>query len=152
MKQLLNNFIQKSGQFFNIILTKLSPQIKHHFDLVHEGKEDLIIVLWVWGGGAYLVSFFIDKFILITKIMFIKWILAILIMIYFIWHIFVIRRCSPKKAPLTAEEKELLKKDRVNRFFRKLFLREPLTKWNPAFIATVIDIYAIVYFMEYLIK
>ena len=125
---------------------------KHHFTIANQGKEDLVIVLWVWGGVAYLLSLIINKLVLLTKIMFIKWVIAILTIAYFVWHIIIIKKCSPKKPPLSETEKERLKKDRVNRFFRKLFLKEPITKWNPPTVATVIDIYIIVCFLSYLIK
>ena len=128
------------------------PKIKHHFDLVHDGKEDLVIVLWVWGGAAYLASFFINKLILFISIIFIKWVLSLLVIAYFVWHIIIIRRCSPKKPPLNKEEQDRIKKDRFKIFFRKLFLKEPFTKWNPSVVATVLDIYVIVYFLEYLLK
>ncbi len=127
-------------------------KIKHHFDLVQSGKEDLVIVLWVWGGGAYLLSFFINKFVLFINLSFIEWIISILVIAYFVWHIFIIRRCSPKKPPLSKEEKEKLKKDRSKRFLRKLFLKEPLTKWNPAIVAIAINLYIIIHFLEYLLR
>jgi hypothetical protein len=135
-------------QFFG----KYYSTIKCHFDLVHKGKEDLAIVLWVWGGGAYLLSFFINKLVLFINLLFIKWIISILVIAYFVWHIIIIRRCAPKKPPLSAEEKEKLKKDRVKRFMRKLFLREPFTKWDPAIVGIAINFYVIVHFLEYLLK
>ncbi len=128
------------------------PQIKHHFDLVHDGKEDLVIVLWVWGGLAYLASFFIGKLVFLVHFMFFKWVISMLVIAYFVWHIFIVRRCSPKKPLLSKEELEQLKKDRFNRFLRKLFLKEPFTKWDPAVIAIALDIYVIVNFLEYLIR
>lgn len=128
------------------------PKIKHHFDLVHDGKEDLVIVLWVWGGLAYLSSFFINKLILLINVMFFKWVISMLVIAYFIWHIFIVRRCSPKKTPLSQEEKERLKQDRFKRFLRKLFLKEPFTKWDPAIVSIAIDLYVIVHFLEYLVK
>jgi len=126
--------------------------VKNHFNLAHNGKEELAIVLWVWGGGAYLISFFIDKLVLFISLLFVKWIISMLVIAYFVWHIIVIRRCSPKKPPLSLEEKERLKKDRFKRFLRKLFLKEPFTKWNPAVVATVIDLYIVVHFLEYLLR
>jgi hypothetical protein len=131
---------------------KYFSEIKHHFDLVHTGKEDLVIVLWVWGGGAYLLSFFVNKLVLFINLLFLKWVISMLVIAYFVWHIFIIRRCSPKKPPLSPEEKEKLKKDRFKRFFRKLFLREPFTKWDPAVVGIAINLYIIVHFLEYLLR
>ncbi len=136
-------------QFFE---TKF-PAIKRHFDLIRNGKENLTIVLWAWGGGAYFIAFFINKLISLNgNLLILKWLLSLLVIAYFIWHILIIIKCSPKKPPLSNEEKELLKKDRFKRFLRKLFLQEPFTKWDPANVCKVIDLYVIVVFMEYLIR
>jgi hypothetical protein len=135
-------------QFFE----KYFSIIKTHFNLAHNGKEELAVVLWVWGGGAYLISFFIDKLILLINLLLIKWIISMLMIAYFAWHIVVIRKCSPKKPPLSLEEKEKLKKDRFKRFLRKLFLKESFTNWDPAVVAIVIDLYIVVHFLEYLLR
>jgi len=135
-------------QFFG----KYYFNIKHHFDLVHKGKEDLAIVLWVWGGGAYLLSFFINKLLLFISLLFMKWVISMFVIAYFVWHIIIIRRCSPKKPPLSNEEKGKLKKDRVKRFMKKLFLKEPFTKWDPAIVGIAINLYIIVHFLDYLLR
>ena len=132
-------------------IKNLFSKIKHHFNIAKKGKEDLVIVLWVWGGVAYILSFFINKIIIVANFMLIKWIIAILVIIYFIWHIIIIKKCSPQKTLLSKDEKKRLKKDRTKRFLRKLFLKEPITKWNPSLIATIIDLYIIIHFANYLI-
>lgn len=124
--------------------------IKNDFQKIQKGEEDLNKVIWLWGGLAYVASFFISKLVILVKLSFIKWIIAILVITYFIWHILAIRKCSPKNPELTEEEKAALKKDRVNRFFRKLFLREPITKWNSSTFSIVVDLYIIVVFFGYL--
>jgi hypothetical protein len=62
----------------------------------------------------------------------------------------MVKRCAPKKIPLTKEEKEKLKKGRTKRFFRKLFLQESVGKWNPAVVTIAVDLYIIIYFFEYI--
>jgi hypothetical protein len=131
------------------LLKKYFSVLRHHFAIANQGKEDLVIVLWVWGGGAYLLSFFLNKILLLTTFVFVKWVIAILVIAYFVWHIVIIKKCSPKKQALSKKEKEKLKKDRSRRFLRKLFLKEPITKWNPSVVATVIDVYVIVCFLDY---
>jgi len=135
-----------------LFFEKYTPQIKQHFDLVRDGKEDLVIVLWVWGGFAYFLSFLISGLVSFIHLIFVKWILCAMVIAYFVWHIIIIRRCSPKKIPLSKEEKKKLKQHRFKKFLQKLFLKEPLTKWNPSIVATVIDIYVIVCFVGFLIK
>ncbi len=144
--------MEKIKSFFKNFFDHYLPRAKHHFDLAMNGKEDLTIVLWVWGGGAYIFAFFIDKLILFVDMMFIKWVLTILMIVYFIWHIVVIRKCSPKKPEMSEEEKEEYKKDRNKRIVRKLLLKEPITKFNPSTVGIVIDLYVIVCFAEYLLK
>ena len=157
IQQLFGKIFSKIQSFLSTLskthlLKKYIPQIKHHFYLAHHGKEDIIIVLWVWGGGAYLSSFFVYKLNIFINISFIQWIISILVMTYFVWHIFIIRKCSPKNPPLTDKEKEERKKDRTKRFFRKLFLQEPITKCNSSSIAIAIDIYVITCFSIFLLK
>ena len=130
---------------------KLLTAIKEHFKLASNGKEDITIVLWVWGGLAYLTSFALNKLAIAIGFKIIIWLLAILMIAYFSWHIYIIRKCTPKKPPLTNEEKEQIKKDRVNRFFRKLLLKESLTNASPSTVGIVIDLYVIIYFFEYFI-
>lgn len=124
--------------------------IKTDFQRIQKGEENLNKVIWLWGGLAYIAAFFISKLVILIKIAFVKWLIAILAIIYFIWHILAVRRCSPKEPELTEEEKAALKKDRVNKFFRKLFLKEPITKWNASTFSIVVDLYIIVVFFGYL--
>lgn len=135
-----------------LFIKNLFERIKYRLQLAHNGKEEVSKVIWIIGGISYIVAFFLSKLILSIKIMFIKWIMAILIIVYFIWHIMAIRKCSPAKPKLTDEEKEARKKDHYNRFLRKLFLKEPITEWNSATFAIVVDLYVILVFAGYLFK
>ena len=157
IKQIFGKIFSKTQSLLILIpkthlLVKYAPRIKHHFDLAHHGKEDIVIVLWVWGGGAYLLSFFIYKFAMLIHIPLIQWIIAIAVTAYFAWHIFVIRKCSPKKPPLSDTEKEARKKDRTKRFIRKLLLKEPITKCDSSSIAIAIDVYVIACFSIFLLR
>ncbi|MCE3254872.1 MAG: hypothetical protein K0R25_366 [Rickettsiaceae bacterium] len=134
-------------QFFK----NFAAEFKHHFILAHHGREDIAIAIWVWGGVAYLISFFINKFLLLVNVPVIQWIFSILVIAYFVWHIVVIKRCTPKKIPLTEEQKAELKKTRGKRFVAKLLLKEPFTKSDSSLIAIVIDIYVITCFLSYLL-
>ncbi|MFT6105911.1 MAG: hypothetical protein ACJA0S_000047 [Rickettsiales bacterium] len=120
------------------------------FLLASKGKEDLQIVLWGWGVAAYVASFFINKFILFVNLPIASWVISMLVIAYFIWHIVALKRCTPKKIPLTKEEKIQLKKDRLKRISNKLLLREPISKWNPSYAEIAFDLYLIVCFAEYL--
>ncbi len=84
--------------------------------------------------------------------MLVKEIISIAISAYFIWHIFIIIKCRPKKELLSDEQIENLKKDRNKRIIRKLLLKEPITKWNPAAVCIAIDLYVIVHFLEVLVR
>lgn len=134
------------------LIKNYSLKIQNSFQTAWAGKEDLEIVLWIWGGAAYLASIFINKLILWNKIAFFDFFLSAMVVSYFVVHIIITRRCAPKKTPLTKEQKEELKKDRAKKFLRKLFLQEPLKKWNPVVITIAIDLYIILYFSEYIIK
>ncbi len=139
-----NKFILKNSSIY----TKFTE----HFKLANQGKEDIIIILWFWGGCAYLIAFLVSKIIAGSSLAFVKFLLGLPIMAYFIWHIWVIKKCSPKKPTLTKEEKEQLKQQRFKRLMRKLFLKEPITKWNPSLIGMLIDVYVILCFLTYLIR
>ncbi|MFT5702938.1 MAG: hypothetical protein ACJAZX_000670 [Rickettsiales bacterium] len=141
--------MKKITDFFTKFSTNYFPKLKNSFGLASSGKEELNIVLWLWGGISYVVAFFANAIILSINIDLIQLILAIIIISYFIWHIIVIKRCSPKKIRLTKEEKIQLKNDRYKRWVRKLLLKESFTKSNPALVGMVIDLYIIVCFAGY---
>jgi hypothetical protein len=158
-KQTLTNKIMTKNNLPKTFFEKLSlktkailTKVKKSFFLASEGKEDLQIVLWGWGVAAYVVSFFVNKLVMYSNPPIVKWIISILAIAYFIWHIYVIKKCSPKKIPLTQEEKEKLKKERLKRISDKLLLKKPISKWNPAYAEIAFDLYLIVCFGEYLLR
>ena len=95
---------------FKNYFKNLLPTIKKHFKLANQGKENLNIAIWVWGGAAYVVSFFLNKLIIFINLEAISWIISILALIYFAWHIIIIRRCSPKKKKLTKKRERTTQK------------------------------------------
>ncbi len=83
-------------------------------------------------------------------------IISVMSIIFFSWHIYVLKKCSPKKPKLTPEEKKLkrieARRNFARSFMRKLLLRESITKWDPIFITMVIDVLCISTFAGYIIN
>lgn len=130
--------------------------IDQSFKNIIKGQEDLKIVMWWWGGIAYVFAFFVlRKVLIISSSEVIDLIISCFVMAYFSFHIFALLRCSKRKK-LTKEEKARLKKDRTKRvfrsFLRKLTLQESLTKWNPVSILIALDFLYILIFFEYIFK
>lgn len=140
------------SNFFSNFLPELFSNIKQSYHLAWNGKENLKNVFYLWGGLAYIGAFLANKLVRFNTITVIDWLICSIVIAYFVAHIIVVRRCTPKKPPLSKEEKEQRKKDRFKRFYRKLFLQEPLTKWDSSKVVIAADIYVILYFFEYLIK
>lgn len=137
------------NEFFNKIAASYKAAMK--------GEETVKNVIWKWGFIGYLVSYFIvDRIIKINDIRFIDIVLSLLMIVYFSWHIYVLRKCAPKKPKLSVEEKKLLRLEARRQFFkkfaRKLFLQEPITKWNPVFVATVVDLFSVAIFLSYVVN
>ena len=133
------------------LLQNLPEKIKESFIQCNKGKENINIIFWGWGVAVYVLAFFIYKLLITINIQFITWVISIAFIIYFVWHVISVKRCSPKKPKLTKKEKEELKKDRWNRIGRKLLLKEPISKWNSSTTIIAIDILAIISFFENLL-
>jgi hypothetical protein len=129
-------------------------KIKTSFINSSKGLENFSVIIWGWGLFSYLASYLIfNKLIRATDIKFFQYSLSIILIIYFIWHIYVAIKCFPKAPKLSKEEKEKLKlqnggASRV--FFRKLFLQESITKMNNRNVLIAIDLFAILHFYFYL--
>lgn len=133
---------------------KFLDKIEASFRASLRGEETINNLIYYWGITAYLVSYFIiDRIIKINNILFIDITLSLLTTAYFMWHIYALKKCSPKKPQLTKEEKEAIRAERrrdfSKRFFRKLFLQESITKWDPVFITIVVDLFSIAVFLGY---
>ena len=129
-------------------------RIEDSFKKASRGAESLNTVIWWWGAIAYVFAFFIsDKLIKLVNLYSFDIILSVLMLAYFIWHIYALKKCEPKKPELTKEEKKRLKEEARRqlgkKLLRKLFLQEPLTETNPVLISIVIDLYFAAHFAGY---
>ena len=129
--------------------------IKNSFIASTKGQEKMSVVIWGWGCSIYVILIFIiNKLLQKIDIKFFYISISILVIIYLIWHIYVLIKCFPKSPKLTKEEKEQLKIQRGGApkvFFRKLFLQESITKMNTRNVLIAIDIYFILYFYPYIL-
>lgn len=130
--------------------------VEKSFTEATKGRENLNIVIWYWGIIAYLVAYFIaNNTINAININFVEITISVLMVIYFIWHIYVIKKCSPKKIKLSKEEKKRQKienrQNRIKSIMKKFLLQEPMTKWNSVKVAIVMDVLCIASFMDKII-
>ena len=132
-------------------------KIESSFKLALKGQESPSTLIRNWGVIAYLIAYFVvNKIIRVNQYRFIVVTLAMVMVCYFIWHIYVLVKCSPKKPKLSKEEKAKIReegrKDYTKSFMRKLFLQEPVTEWNPLFITIVIDTFCVAHFLNYIAR
>jgi hypothetical protein len=133
---------------------KLLDKIETSFKASLKGEEKVENLIYYWGITAYLISYFIiDRIIQINNIRFIDITISLLTIAFFIWHIYAIKKCSPKKPKLTKEEKQAIReqarRELGKKLLRKLFLQESITKWDPAFITIIVDVFSISVFLSY---
>jgi hypothetical protein len=131
--------------------------IELSFNKANKGQEQLNIIIYWWGVLAYLIAYFIlNKIIFLVDIKTIDILVSILACIYFIWHIFVLHKCKPKKPDLSDEEKKKIelerKKEMPKKIIRKIFLREPIFKWNIISVITAVDLFAVAHFSGYFFR
>ncbi len=130
-------------------------RIDDSFHKATKGEESINVLIWWWGVASCLFTFFVAD-VLVAKINMrsIDIIISTLMLAYFVWHLYVLKKCSPKKPKLTKEEKKLFKqearKQLGRKFLRKLFLQESLTKTNPILVMIVIDLYCAAHFANYI--
>lgn len=132
-------------------------KIEASFKKAMRGEESVQILIWWWGVIGYLVAFFIArKLIRAINFHVADVVISLLMITYFSWHFYVLKKCAPKKPKLTTEEKRRLKEERRRemgkRVMRKLFLQEPITKWDPVLITLVIDVFCVVNFFHYILR
>ena len=129
-------------------------KIKNSFINSTKGLESFKVVTWGWGVFFYFLSFSIfNKLLIKINIKIFDRILAISLIIYFIWHIYVSIRCAPKTPKLTKEEKEQLriKNGGASKIFlKKLFLQESITEMNSRNILIALDLYFILSFYSFI--
>lgn len=138
-------------------MSGLFNKIETSFKAAMKGEESTSILIKWWGISSYLVAYFIvERLVLKVDSRVVDVALSAITMLYFIWHIYVLRKCSPKKPKLSKEEKQYLRREaRKNlgkKILRKLFLQEPITAWNPVTVTIVIDVICITHFLGYVLK
>jgi hypothetical protein len=132
-------------------------KIYNSFITASKGQESMKNMIWWWGILSYLIAFFIvDLIIKKNDSLLIDSVISFIVCVYYAWHLYALRRCAPKKPKLTDEEKKILKNQRSQEmyksFFRKLFLKEPITKWNTITVITILDILFFCHFGTFVLR
>ena len=135
----------------NDSLKQFSSNLTTKFSTANKGLESFRNMIIYWGGIAYFIAYCINGIIKIINIKSFSFILSIPVLCYFIWHFIVLIKITPKKEKLSKEEIEKRKEKHylAKSFFRKLLLQEPITKFNPYFIAKIVDLFIILHFLSF---
>ncbi len=136
----------------NNVLNKIETSFKASL----KGEETINNLIRWWGIVGYLVVFFVvNKAIKLIHVHFAVVTISALVICYFSWHIYALKKCSPKKIKLSKEEKKKISeenhKELGKKLVRKFFLQESVTKWNPVLVSIVIDAYCIAQFVGYVV-
>lgn len=137
-------------------MSGLFNKIETSFKAAMRGEESTSILIKWWGVPAFLLSFFvIDRIVMTFDNRITDVSISSLVVLYFSWHIYVLKKCSPKKPKLTKEEKAYLKREaRKNlgkKILRKLLLQEPVGNWEPVKVTIVLDVLFITQFLAYIV-
>ncbi len=136
----------------NEIFNKIEASFKRSL----RGEENLDRLIYLWGILSYIAAFLINKILKNLHIYFLNASISAVLVAYFVWHIYALKKCSPKKPQLTKEEKRQLRaekrKELPKKIMRKMLLQESFTKWDPIFISMVVDAFCIAQFIGYIIK
>ncbi|OFW80353.1 MAG: hypothetical protein A2887_04535 [Alphaproteobacteria bacterium RIFCSPLOWO2_01_FULL_40_26] len=138
-------------------MREIFSKIKASFKRATKGEEALNIMIWWWGILAYAVSYFIiESLIMAINFRFIDILISAVMALYFGWHFYALKKCAPKKPKLTSEEKKKLcgqqRHEMGKKFLRKLFLQEPISKWDPVFVMLVVDVFCMAHFLGYIVS
>lgn len=138
----------------------MSMEILHKIDASFraclKGQEDIKVVIRWWGLLAYAFFYLIvDTVILKVDSKFVDLLLSWIGIVYFIWHIYAVIKCSPKKPKLTKEEKKKIREEKWKNaprsIMRKLLLQESISKWNPVTMCIATDLLFFTNFLGYVI-
>lgn len=138
-------------------MKEVFSKVSSSFTKANHGEELVSRVIWWWGALAYLIAFFVaNKLVREINIRSVDIVISLVMMLYFAWHMYAVKKCAPKKPKLTPEEKKKLQAERRHNLSRsvarKLLLQEPLTKWDPVFITITIDLLCITHFFSYIFR
>lgn len=122
--------------------------LKREFKKASDGKMTLNEVLLKWGLSSLLVFWFVFRNVRFLPIL-------VALMIYFMWNLYVIQKCSPKltkeekekireaKKNISKEEKHELKKQKKKDLVDKVMLRKPWREFNSKRAVVVLDLLVI---------
>lgn len=135
---------------------ELLRKIDTSFYAASKGQEDMKILIRWWGFISYAFFYLVvDTLIQKVDLKVFDIILSVIGVIYFGWHIYAVYKCKPKKPKLTKEEKKTMRQEAWRNapraFLRKLFLQEPIMKWNPVTMIIVLDVLFMMNFLGYLL-
>lgn len=137
-------------------MNDIFSKVEASFKAALRGEESTSALIYWWGISAYVVAFIANKIIRASHIYLFGAVVSAVLICYFVWHIYVLKKCSPKKPKLTKEEKQKLRAERRKEFprklMRKILLQESFTKWDPIFVTMVIDAYCVAQFLDYIIR
>lgn len=131
--------------------------VKESFILASKGKEEISTLIWRWSVMSYLLTYFIFyKLVNVFGPGFVAGFISLLVILFYIWHIVAIVRCSPKKKKLTKAEKKQKKLTQsggviAKSFAKKFLLQEPWFRTKNSSFVIVIDLLIITFFVEYII-
>ncbi len=133
-------------------MSQLLEKIENSFRASLRGEETIHNLIWKWGVPAYFVAFFASKIFNQGKFVILSYFISSILISYFIWHLYAVIKCRPRKPALTPEEKMQIRiqkrKDFSKRLLRKLLLQEPIFKWNNVVIISALDLLCIAQFLE----
>ncbi len=137
-------------------MNDIFSKVEASFKAALRGEESTSALIYWWGISAYVVAFIANKIIRASHVYLFGAVVSAVLICYFVWHIYVLKKCSPKKPKLTKEEKRKLRAERRKEFpkklMRKILLQESFTKWDPIFVTMVIDAYCVAQFLDYIIR
>lgn len=137
-------------------MNDIFSKVEASFKAALRGEESTSALIYWWGISAYVVAFIANKIIRASHVYLFGAVVSAVLICYFVWHIYVLKKCSPKKPKLTKEEKQKLRAERRKEFpkklMRKILLQESFTKWDPIFVTMVIDAYCVAQFLDYIIR
>lgn len=131
-------------------------KLEASFKAALRGEENVNAIIYWWGVIGYAVAFIVNKIITSLHIYAFGFVVSAVMVSYFIWHIYVLRKCAPKKPKLTKEEKAKLRSERLKemprKVMRKILLQESITKYDPVFVTMVIDAFCVAQFLGHILR